>query len=262
MSSRSGRTAHLAALPPALDEAGAVEDREVLDDGLPRDRQLGREHGGGRLTAREEQVEQAPARRLGDRSPELVLLAGARGHRPVGASAVFARTAAGCRALRPSPACCRARTPPARRGRGSRSRRRAGACRRLRDESELDEGRVALPGSAPGERAAQRKEKYRGGSAFSTWMLKEPCSSQLSTEAAPGRSSPSTDSANQTPTCSGSVRTAQTRSGDASMTISRSIRSGIMGSPFDVQLRVAHPSRCATGVARPRPASAAAGRAR
>src|SRR5581483_2508764 len=65
--------AHLAALPPRLDQAGALEHGEVLGDGLPRQRQRAREHRRRRLTAVEQDVEHAAARGLAHRRPQLVL---------------------------------------------------------------------------------------------------------------------------------------------------------------------------------------------
>src|ERR1022692_838895 len=68
---RLDRVPHLAALAVAGDEAGPVQDREMLDDRLPADRQLGRDYGGGRLSMGSEQVKDLPPGGIGERREDL-----------------------------------------------------------------------------------------------------------------------------------------------------------------------------------------------
>jgi len=70
--------ADLAAPAPGLDEPGAVEDREVLDDGGAADRQLAGERRRGAVAPLGEQRQHAPARGVRQRGEDL--RRGRRGH--------------------------------------------------------------------------------------------------------------------------------------------------------------------------------------
>ena len=67
-------------MTPTHDEAGAIEDRELLDDGLTGDRQYAGEGRRGRLTLRQEQVEQVLPCRIRHCGPERVRFLGASSH--------------------------------------------------------------------------------------------------------------------------------------------------------------------------------------
>ena len=74
------RVAHLATLAPALDEAGPVEDGELLGHRLARNRQIAGERGRGRLSPSQEIAEQPAAGGVGDGRPQLVDLGGGGTH--------------------------------------------------------------------------------------------------------------------------------------------------------------------------------------
>ena len=103
------RVADLAAAPPALDQAGAVEDREVLDHRHAADRQFAGQRRGGGLAALGEQGEHAPAGGIRQRREDLV--AGCAHRQTATRSACSRRWPSSS----PSPRCCPrrcSRAPP------------------------------------------------------------------------------------------------------------------------------------------------------
>ena len=224
---RSGAhaVADLAACAPALDEAGAIEGREVLDHRHAADRQLAGQRRRGGFAALGEQAEHAPAGGVRQRGEHPLRR---RAHHTATRSA-YARS---------SPV---SNSQPAllawwfsallvlaggQRGKAALDHAQARVLA-LGLERELDQRRVALDGlvtarvlerrPAVGEAVGRLDRDHLGRG----WCRAR---SSASTIAPPGRRSISAPaSPNQRPRCSASVISAQTRSTGAPITVSRSI---------------------------------------
>src|SRR6185436_17881390 len=178
--------ADLAAPAPGLDEPGAVEDREVLDDGGAADRQLAGERRRGAVAPLGEQRQHAPARGVRQRGEDLRRGRGGHGRAATSDRAYSARSRSSWSQPSPLPFA-------------------------LRSCSSAGTSSAANP--------------------LSTTRSSVPRSSHRSAIAPPGRRSISAPaSPNHVPTCSGAVTSSHTRSTGAAISVSRSIRSGVMSS--------------------------------